>query len=283
MISLNDILNLSDETIKTSKLVLNMYYKGKSFLEEWYESDGKYVGFSYHSHRGNSNQRNFTGNGQEVFGFAQLPNNNNHWLFITAGKITSIPDKSNVGACSHIELEKYKGLIGRLIIKVHNKPNAQGRYVFNMSTLIDQCEVVEILATQYEPIQFNGYENVHLTYKQLKLIASGERYSRYKDALLNVKGIYCLTDKESGKLYIGSAYGQNGIAQRWDEYLNTNHGGNVELKKLYDKEGEEYFVENFEFTLLEFFDKRKTEKEIIHREEYWKKCLGTIKHGYNGN
>ena len=284
MIYLNDILHLSNEEIENSKIALNMGWAGVSHLTRWYESDesGRDVDFSYYSHRGNSNQRNFTKIGQNVFGFVQLPHNN-HWLFITAGEITSIPDRENVGACGHKEIEKYQALIGRLIIKVHDKPNAQGRYIFNMSTLIGQTEVVEILPTLYEPIQFSGYENVHLTYKQLKLIASGERYSRYKDALLNVKGIYCLTDKKSGKLYIGSAYGQNGIIQRWDDYLNTSHGGNVGLKELYEKEGEVYFVENIEFTLLEFFDKRKPDKDIIHRENYWKEALGSRIAGYNHN
>ncbi len=37
----------------------------------------------------------------------------------------------------------------------------------------------------------------------------------YYEALKKITGVYCLTDTHTGKLYIGSATGEGGVAQRW--------------------------------------------------------------------
>ena len=41
---------------------------------------------------------------------------------------------------------------------------------------------------------------------------------QWENALKNVKGIYAITDISNGKIYIGSAIGENGIWQRWCSY-----------------------------------------------------------------
>lgn len=46
---------------------------------------------------------------------------------------------------------------------------------------------------------------------------------------------------------------KDGVGQRWGNYLASKHGGNVKLRKLYEKEGDAYFEKNFTFTLLEYF------------------------------
>ena len=63
----------------------------------------------------------------------------------------------------------------------------------------------------------------------------------------------------------------------------AKRSGNKKLVKLYKDEGEGYFKENFTFTLLEYFGLSYDRDEIIIREQYWKRCLQTIKHGYNDN
>lgn len=103
------------------------------------------------------------------------------------------------------------------------------------------------------------------------------------EALKKITGVYCLTDMKTGKLYIGSATGGEGVAQRWGNYLDSKHGGNKKLVALYQEKGAEYFEEYFTFTLLEYFGLSYDPEAIIAREQYWKRCLGTIKHGYNDN
>lgn len=288
-IKLNDILRLNDEEIKNSKIGLNMEWAGRSHFLDWYESDAndRNVDFTYHSHQGEktgkkSPNRNFTRVGQKCFGFVRLPENPDKWLLISAGEITSIPDADHIGTCGHRELPEYQGLIGKLIIK-YNKGNTFSRYIFNLENRIDDIVVFEILPNIYEPIKFSGYENVHLSFKTLKSILDGTRYSDYRAALMGVKGVYCLTDTKTGKLYIGSAYGKEGILQRWTAYKNSMHGGNKALIKLLSDKSEKYFENYFEYTLLETFPKSTHDHKVIEREQYWKDVFKTREFGYNEN
>ena len=105
----------------------------------------------------------------------------------------------------------------------------------------------------------------------------------YHEALKKITGVYCLTDTNNGMLYIGSATGTEGVWQRWGNYLASKHGGNVKLRKLYEREGDTYFEKYFTFTLLEYFGLSYDPDRIKDREQYWKKCLNTIEHGYNDN
>lgn len=247
-IKLNSILHLTDEQIENSKIGLNMQWDGKLFFERWYESDenDRDAEFTYTSHYGSKSKvRNFTKIGQWCFGFVRLKENADTWLLISAGEITKIPEGEGREPCDHKELPQFQGLIGRLIIRVH-KGNTFSRYIFNMSSYIEKAVVAEILPNVYEPIKFNGFENVHLPFKTLRYIIDGRKYNDYRAALQGVKGIYCLTDIKEGKCYIGSAYGENGILQRWSNYIDTSTGGNQALIELFESVGESYFEKNFD-------------------------------------
>ena len=96
-------------------------------------------------------------------------------------------------------------------------------------------------------------------------------------------GVYCITDKATGRLYIGSASGNSGgIWQRWSSYGNVENltGGNKTFEEIknFDKT---YIVENFSYSILEVFDVKTKREEIIHREEFWKKVFQTVKYGMN--
>ena len=278
-IKLNDILHLSDAEIENSKIALNMQWAGKSHFSRWDESDpdNRDVSYSYSSRYGKT--RNFTRIGQMVFGFVQLPTNNKRWLLVTAGRITEIPAD---GACPHEEMERYQGLLGRLVIELP-KGNTFSRYIFNLKKYLSEAIVIEVLASDYQSIKFEGLDRVHLSFHDLSLILNGQKYSDYRNALLSVKGVYCLTDTKTGKLYIGSAYGEQGVAQRWSDYINTKTGGNDGLIELYRSEGETYFEQWFEFTLIEFFGMNAETARIVERENYWKKAFATKTKGYNHN
>lgn len=279
-IMLNDLLCLTEDEIKNAKIVLNIgntKYGNSNYIDEW--SKTKNVSYSYWSHYGenDNNQKNFKV-GQRVFGFVRMEEDK--YLLVTVGDILEVPDKP--GFCKYTNVEKYKGFIGRLVIGVH-KGNTYSRYAFNLEKYINEAKVLEILPKEYEAIEFRGFDNVYLKYSDLKLILSNEKYSDYRSALSSIKGVYCLTDIKEGKLYIGSAYGENGIAQRWNNYLDTNTGGNKSLIELYNSKGEDYFQDNFTFTLIEFFGMNTDTSKIIEREQYWKKAFSTRESGYNNN
>lgn len=288
-IRLNDILHLSQDQIDNSKIGLNMEWQGRTHFLDWYESDenNRYVDFTYHSHHGDNTDkkkaaRNFTKIGQWCFGFVRLEEDPDKWLLVSAGEITSIPDSNNIGTCGHRELDDFQGLIGRLVIRYH-KGNTFSRYIFDLKPIIDKVVVSDILPNIYEPIKFSGYENVHLNFRTLKSLLDGTRYFDYRAALMGVKGIYCITDSNNGKLYIGSATGKDGILQRWSEYRKTMTGGNKGLIDLLNRKDESYFEQYFEYTLIETFPKSTNDKKILEREKYWKDVFKSREYGYNEN
>ena len=88
-----------------------------------------------------------------------------------------------------------------------------------------------------------------------------------------------LVDRRNGKKYIGSAYGQDKLLSRWENYIKTCHGNNSKLKKLYIDD----IKDNFHFSILETFNANVSDQIIIERETYWKDVLMTRKFGYNDN
>lgn len=280
-IKLNDILHLTDEEINNSKIELNMS-EGKNgipHIDKWLSLNDKekssgITDCSYWPRYGSSKNFHI---GQKVFSF--IRKSYDEWLFISAARILEVPEDRQ----ADVEiLKEYKSLFGRLVMKFH-KGNAMGRYVFNLSYLNNEEEIIEILPCMYSGEQFEGYDNVNLPYNKLKDIFNGNIMPTYYEALKKITGIYCLTDTSNGKLYIGSATGEEGVAQRWGNYLSSKHGGNVKLKNLYNQKGDKHFEKYFTFTILEYFGLSYDPEKIKKREQYWKKCLNTIEHGYNDN
>lgn len=281
-IKLNTVLNLTRDEIKNSKIELNMVAgsDGSRLLDVWLghtdveKSTGTCKNCSYWGWYGS--QHNFY-QGQTVFSFVRI--DDDEWLFISAAEILDVPKDSY--ATVKI-LEQFMPLFGRLVIKC-KKGNTYSRYTFNLSTFLDQATVKEILPTLYSGETFEGYDRVYLPFHRLSYIFNGKILPTYYEALRKINGVYCLTDTCTGKLYIGSATGEEGVAQRWGNYLDSKHGGNKKLIDLYKEKGDEYFEMYFTYTLLEYFSLSYDQAKILEREQYWKKCLDTIKNGYNDN
>ena len=105
--------------------------------------------------------------------------------------------------------------------------------------------------------RFTDYFDLILDFKELQEIVI-EQYQDWKTVLSAIKGVYLITDKNTGRLYIGSAYGEDGIWGRWKEYVATNgHGGNKSLKELLDEDWE-YACKYFQFSILMLLPKTVT-------------------------
>lgn len=176
-------------------------------------------------------------------------------------------------------LDTRKDLIGRLII--HYRRESRQSYLM-LEKYIDKLEVLEILRKPYTIEPFPGYENVIIDFNLLKTIIQKEELS-WKTALSSVKGVYIITDKNNnGKIYVGSAYGNESFWSRWSLYAKNGHGGNKELKRIINEDGLEY-ASNFQFSILEVRSNITDDEEIIRREAYWKNVLKSREFGYNEN
>jgi hypothetical protein len=143
-----------------------------------------------------------------------------------------------------------------------------------MESQYDDFEVVEILREPYTGRPFPGYEDIELSFEEIETLVRNSRPD-WKAALESVKGIYLITDALTGKRYVGSPYGEGGIWSRWSAYVETGHGGNVDLRPLATTPDLNYCRSNFRFALLEHRPFRAADEQIIQRENSWKRLLLT--------
>lgn len=129
--------------------------------------------------------------------------------------------------------------------------------------------------------EFSDYNKVLLTKSKLDLIVS-QNIPSWEGALSNVSGVYIITDKATGRIYVGSATGESGIWQRWCEYSENGHGGNIELIALLKEKGSSY-CSNFQYSILEIADTHSSSIDVLDRESHWKNILCSKVHGYNAN
>ena len=144
----------------------------------------------------------------------------------------------------------------------------------------DMC-VSSILDKRVSINDFVGFDKVNIDYETLQVIMR-DNIPSWRAALSNVKGIYLIADMKTGKQYVGSAYGDECIWQRWSAYAKDGHGGNQELKALLSEQGEKYKY-NFKYSILEVCNMNLGNDYIIGRESYWKEVLQTREFGLNKN
>ncbi len=129
--------------------------------------------------------------------------------------------------------------------------------------------------------QFTDYSDFILNFDELKEIIKNQ-YSDWKKMLSATKGVYLINDTKTGKLYVGSAYGDDGIWGRWSKYVSTNgHGDNKTLKELIANDSKH--GQNFQFSILMLLPKTITADEAIKKERLFKNKLGTNSFGLNNN
>ena len=187
--------------------------------------------------------------------------------------ISLLDNKNSIGEF----LNKYRK---RLIVKLDEnlEINFELTYEAIEKKNIEVFEVFPNIASG----KFNGYQNVSITHKELREIVSNNELS-WKLALSSVKAIYVITDIKTGKLYIGSAYGREGLLNRWNKYVTNLTGENKEFEALVKEKGEGYIPNNFKYSILEIFDTKTKDDYILERENYWKNVFETKKFGMNKN
>jgi hypothetical protein len=218
------------------------------------------------------------------------------WLFVGAYDI-----KSRDGLTYHfsadysepyaeaVRIQECDQYSERLIVDFKNRGQS---FFYVNSEIINSVQIDSISAKPYFELDINfpGYENLCKSYYELKQHWNNKSWMQ---ALSEVYGIYLITDKKTGKLYVGSATGQDGIYGRWTAYLADGYDKNekedskypnIKLKELVNAKGIEYIQKNFQYTILEILKKDEIGKsKALKREIYWKNVFQSRKFGYNQN
>ena len=268
-ILLNDILQIKD--LDNVKIRFNLMFDGNWNPAELLKNnetklllDGHYSNYSMKSFK----------EGQITIGFIPLDKQRDLWLLFHVGKVIKDLNKLNADACYEYEnLSEYSKYCDRLIIKFKNDGQNMIR---KASSVIDRCEVFQILPGKFDDDIFPGYDKVNVSWNELKRVIEKDSW---KTALENQKGVYLITDTSTGKMYVGSAYGKDMLLGRWRDYVSNGHGGNVELEKI----DFDYIKANFKYSILDIFKSTIDDTAIIQRESWWKETLMTRQFGYNKN
>ena len=164
------------------------------------------------------------------------------------------------------ELKEFQSLKSRLIVQWKSTRGwVQGK----------DLDVYEILPP-VKVIAFPGYQDVVLNYHDLKSIFSNPRaHKDWKAALEANAGIYRIVDMSSGEIYIGSAYGSEGLWGRWLNYAKNGHGGNKLLKPRDPN--------NFQWSVVRTVSRSMSERDVIKIEALEKLKHGSRVHGLNDN
>ncbi len=268
MIKLVDLIKMAGIKFQVSELKIHCATAGRtSPLEAFFE--GKFKEWQEQQ-----NQKNF----ERKYILSLVSLGNFKWLFAGIYEVEGVPRygkwEGESKPCYRYmakELAGLEHLIGKAIIMF--KKEFRASYLKG-ENYVDKLVMVELRPQKLTIGDFPGFKSVLLSYRMLKTVVR-ESNSSWSTVLSNVAGVYLIADVSSGKCYIGSAYGGEGIWQRWTVYANNGHGGNNELKDINP--------ENFQFSLLEVCDIGTKNEDVIERESHWKKVLLTREYGLNKN
>lgn len=263
-IKLNELLGIKDlngvkvRFVKSHKQAgdpLNLFNTDKGELSRW-------LLWNY------SKKKSFK-EGEIVIGCVRL--HGDKWLLFDVIQITEdLGVQNGVGYCFK-PLVEYKKYLGRVVVHYENRCQ---NLVRKAASVIDQCFVSQVFDGEFNKDLFPGYDQVHISWKDLNRVINN---GAWKTALESQKGIYLITDRSTGQLYVGSAYGKSMLHGRWCDYVKSGHGGNKNLKGR----SFEHIKENFSYSILEIYKSTTPDETILNREYWWQETLCTKKYGYN--
>jgi hypothetical protein len=156
---------------------------------------------------------------------------------------------------------------GKLVVKWPGLERSWWRRAQNKNNdLTVHCIHENSLFDSYEP----KWLDIDFTWEQLKILPI-----RMKTRLSEWRGIYYIFDVKKRLGYVGSAYGEENLHGRWQNYAANGHGGNKLLRDC--------SPENFRFTILQLLPPDMEKEQVTQIESNWKKRLHTFEFGLNEN
>lgn len=207
---------------------------------------------------------------------------NDRWLFVGIWKILGSPvprrDWRDWFEYKTEEVGGIEHLCGRAVVSFTRSFRAS---YLRGDRFGDKLIVTQLLEEKQSMGEFPGYSSVLIRHDQLRHIVNRD-LATWRSALSNVAGVYLISDTTSGKHYVGSAYGTDGIWGRWICYSTNGHGNNRELIALLSKRGADH-ARHFQYSILEICDLLAQKSEVWVREGHWKDALCSRQFGHNSN
>lgn len=221
---------------------------------------------NWNSWRGTKNDFNR----QFVFSLAQDRHDPTLWLF---GGVWEVLARRPEPKTHSYDVSLRDDLMGPYIRRLYVRSSLVGRQRRrSMEACLADMTVASILEEAFVGDPFPGHDRINHSLAELQVIVAQARPD-WRIALESMKGVYVIHDQITGARYVGSAYGDTGIWQRWSIYAATLHGNNIGLQSLLKDKGADYFLHNLKFALLEFWSMRTDDQHVIDREGYWKDVL----------
>lgn len=219
-------------------------------------------------------------NRQFIFSLAQDRHDPTLWLF---GGIWEVVARRPEPRTHSYDVQPRTDLMGPFVRRLYVRMALTGRNRRrSMEACLDLMTVSSVLEEPFTGDPFPGHDRIDHSLDEIQSVVKQARPD-WRIALENMKGVYVIHDQETGEPYVGSAYGDTGIWQRWSYYAATLHGDNVGLREHLAEKGEQYFRHNMRFALLEFWSMRTDDQHVLARETYWKKVLLSRSLGHNKN
>lgn len=274
-IYLDSILGLNHDQLNNVKIKFNVFNGDENPIDV-FRRNPKEINEGWMLYR---KEKNVYRKGEIVLNLLKLDYSS--WLLTSIKRITKElgPEYNYDVGYEAEDLSEYAAYFGRTVIEYHKSERSVIMY-FNTVNDYERLSIKQILPDVFKDDGFPGYDNVCITRVRLKEIIDNKE-NDWINALQAQKGVYVITDTNTGKLYIGSAYGAYGILGRWLNYKESIHGWNKSLIDLYNKEGEEYFDKYFQYSIIEIFNSLISDEAIIKREHYWMQVFNTKNTGYN--
>lgn len=268
-ILLNDILGFTEDELKNTKLRFNKKSSNDNFdpVKLYKENRNELYKGQFWNY---SKTKSFL-EGQIAIGLFRI--SNDKWLLFDISRITKDLNNYNGVGYEYETLEEYSKYFGRLIVSYRNRVQ---NLIRNAQSVIHQCQVDEIISSTFDDDLFPGYENMNLSWSDLKRVIDK---TAWRTALENQKGVYLITDVSNGKRYVGSASGEHMLHGRFKSYVHSGHGDNKDLKKL----SFEHIKKNFRYSILEIYKSTTSTEVILNREHQWMKILLSKNKNYGYN
>lgn len=215
-----------------------------------------------------------------IFSLAQDKNDATRWLF---GGVWEVLERRPEQQAHSYTVALRDDVLGPFVRRLWVRHKRSGRNIRQrMESTLPTMSVSSVLEEAFAGEPFPGHDRINHSLADLQGVVSQAR-ADWRIALESMKGVYVIHDRETGQRYVGSAYGDTGIWQRWSTYATSLHGGNVGLKELLAEKGIEYYVTNMRFALLEYWSMRTDDDYVLERESYWKDVLHARALGHNKN